>query len=400
MRGRGRDRSGHETRLIRISCQSDGPRRVADGAAAAAGHAMWKNWVNVGLGFFMALSPWYVEGLSVPQQPEIAYNCLATGGLIAGFSLWALVAKRRHWQEWVVLFLGLWLVIAPGTLSYQSRAMTWNNVVIGLAIAAFAVWRIRQRARGQAPWPLRESRRPKGKRLQDCSIGERLLYTAFLLLMGVGYLMALTYLYLTHQGLDGKPGLSVADIAQGYYGNRSGTRLEAAIRGPMTGFIQPQERHHIIAWLKSGALEKDYASRVRPIIEKDCLKCHRPASGLKVPDFTTFPGLQEVARVDTGASILSLVRLSHIHLFGIGLIAVGIGLVFQMAVLRAWLKNLLLLLPFAAILADIATWFLTKWDPIYAYTVVTSGILLGLTWAAQIFISLRQMWFMQIEPES
>jgi len=360
---------------------------------------MWKNWVNVGLGVFMALSPWYVEGLSVPQQPEIVYNCLAIGALIAGFSLWAVVAKRQRWAEWVVVFLGLWLVIAPGTLSYQSRAMTWNNIVVGLAMAAFAVWRIRERAHGQAPWPRRESTRPAGKRLQDCATSERLLYTAFLLLMGVGYLMALTYLYLTHQGLDGKPGLSVADIAQGYYGNRSGTRLEAAIRGPMAGFIQPEERHHIIAWLKSGAPEMDYASRIRPILEKDCLKCHSPASGLKVPNFTTFQGLHEVAKVDTGASILSLVRLSHIHLFGIGLIAVGIGLVFQMAVLRAWLKNLLILFPFAAILADIATWFLTKWDPIYAYTVVVSGALLGAAWAAQIFISLYQMWLLRLKPE-
>ncbi len=306
---------------------------------------MWKNWVNVGLGVYMMVSPWYIEGLGVPQQPEIVYNCLIAGALIAAFSLWAAVRKQQRWTEWVVVFMGLWLVIAPGTLSYRSGTMTWNNVVDGLAIAAFAAWRIRERARGQAPSP-----RPKslqaGKRLPDRPISERLLYTAFLLLMGVGYLMALTYLYLTHQGLDGKPGLSVADIARGYYGNRSGTHLEAAIRGPMAGYISSKERHYVIAWLKSGAAENDYESRIRSIIGKDCLKCHSPASGLKAPDLTTYRELRKVAKVDTGASILSLVRLSHIHLFGIGLVAVGIGFVFQMTVLRLWLKNLLLLIPF------------------------------------------------------
>jgi len=360
---------------------------------------VWKNWVNAALGIYMAVSPWYVEGLSVPQQPQVVYNCLATGSLIAVFSLWAVAAKRQRWPEWVVVFVALWLVIAPGTLSYQSHAMTWNNVVVGVVAAALAAWRIRERARLPMSSPGRGLPPPAGSRLQDCPNSARLLYTAFLSLMGVGYLMALTFLYLTHQGLDGKPGLSVADIADGYYGNRSGTRLEAALRGPMAGFIQPEERHHVIAWLKSGAPEKQYASRIRPILEKNCFKCHSPASGLKVPDFTTFAGLHKVAKVDTGASILSLVRLSHIHLFGIGLIAFGIGFIFQMATLRAWLKNLLLLLPFAAILADIVTWFLTKWDPIYAYTVVATGVLLGAAWAGQIVISLYQLWFQKAPPD-
>lgn len=76
----------------------------------------------------------------------------------------------------------------------------------------------RERARQQAPWPRRESVRRAVKQLQDCSISAKLLYTAFLLLMGVGYLMALTYLYLTHQGLVGKPGLSVTGVGQAITG--------------------------------------------------------------------------------------------------------------------------------------------------------------------------------------
>ncbi len=59
--------------------------------------------------------------------------------------------------------------------------------------------------------------------LAKCTLGEKLLYTAFLLLMGIAYLMALVYLYTSHAGNDGKPGLSVEDVAYSYYGNRSGT---------------------------------------------------------------------------------------------------------------------------------------------------------------------------------
>jgi len=229
-------------------------------------------------------------------------------------------------------------------------------------------------------------------------MSEKLLYTAFLLLMGIAYLMALTYLYLSHQGHDGKPGLSVEDIVYTYYGNRSGTRLEAAIRGPMAGYIQTEERHHIVAWLKSGAPEKDYDARIRPILAKDCLTCHSPASGLKIPDLTRFAGVRAVAQVDTGESILTLVKLSHIHLFGIALVLFGTGLVFRLAVLSPWLKYTIIVAPFVAMLADILAWFLTKWDPTYAYTVITAGALLGLALAAQILVSLYQIWFLKPPP--
>ena len=91
------------------------------------------------------------------------------------------------------------------------------------------------------------------KRFYDRTISEKLLYTSFLLLVGLGYLMAISYLYVTHEMNDGKPGLSVADVANSYYGNRSGTRLEAAIRGPMSGFIEEADRNVMVAWLKDGA---------------------------------------------------------------------------------------------------------------------------------------------------
>lgn len=232
-----------------------------------------------------------------------------------------------------------------------------------------------------------------GRSLHDGASSERLLYTAFLLLVGIGYLMAITYLYTSHEGHDKKPGLSVEDIAANYYGNRSGTRLEAAIRGSMAAYIEIEDRHHVVQWLRSGALESEYTSRIRPILEKSCLGCHNPASGLKTVDLSAYAGTREVVNVDTGESLHALMKLSHIHLFGVALVSLGIGLVFRLAVAPAWLKATLIVTPFAAVFADIVAWFLTKWDPFYAYTVVIAGALLALAWAAQILIALFQLWF-------
>jgi len=167
----------------------------------------------------------------------------------------------------------------------------------------------------------------------------------------------------------------------------------------MAGYIQqPEDRHEIVAWLKEGAPRQGYAARVRPILEKICLKCHTPASGLKIPNLSTYEGIKVVANVDTGESLHTLMKLSHIHLFGIGLVALGIGFIFRLAAVPTWLKATLMVLPFATIFADILAWFLTKWDPFYAYTVVTAGALLGFTWAGQISISLYQLWFLRAPP--
>lgn len=234
------------------------------------------------------------------------------------------------------------------------------------------------------------------RRFYDCPLSEKLLYTAFLLLMGIGYLMALVYLYTSHEGHDSKPGLSIEDVVDTYYGNRSGTRLEAAIRGPMAGYIQKvEDRHEIVAWLKDAAPEQDYRATVRPILERSCLQCHSPASGLKIPNLSTYEGIKAVANVDTGESLHTLMKLSHIHLFGIGLVALGIGLIFRLAAVGGWIKSTLMVLPFVAIFADILAWFLTKWDPVYAYTVVVAGAVLGVVWAGQILISLYQLWFLK-----
>lgn len=236
------------------------------------------------------------------------------------------------------------------------------------------------------------------RRFQDCSLDERLLYTCFLTLMGIGYLMGVLYIFMNDAGRDGKRGLSVEDIVYNYYGNRSGTRLETAIRGPMAGFIDENGRHQIVAWLKSGADETTYDATIRPILTQRCIGCHSAASGMKIPDLSNYAGVSEVANVDTGQSLFTLVKLSHIHLFGIGLILFGVGYIFCLAVLPVWLKTTLILTPFVAVFIDIAAWFLTKWDPFYAWTVMISGAMMGIALAAQILISLYQMWFFRRVP--
>ena len=237
---------------------------------------------------------------------------------------------------------------------------------------------------------------------RDCTISLKLLFTCFLLTIGSAYLMALSYLYLTHSGLDGGKGLTVQDIAISYYGNRSGTRMEAMLRGPMQIYSKPLDTALLVDWLQSGATKSGYDAIAHPILQNDCFACHSGdnAKRMNIPDYSTYEGLANVIKSNPGASVESLVRLSHIHLFGIGIMLFAVGYIFSYAVLNKWLKWTLVILPFASVLADILCWFLTKWDPVYAYVVLISGGIMGAALAAQILISLYQIWFLRSEAEA
>jgi len=58
----------------------------------------------------------------------------------------------------------------------------------------------------------------------------------------------------------------------------------------------------------------------------------------------------------------------------------------------AWFRIGLIVVPYAAILADVGSWWLTKWDTFFAVVVIVGGALMGLSLACQILISLWEMW--------
>lgn len=112
---------------------------------------MWQNWVNVVVGLWLAASPWILETAAEESRPMIV-NCVVSGLLIATFALWGALSKAEVWQDWVLLLICVWLFLAPGTLEYNVRLVTWNNVLAGFIVGSFALWYLdRQEQRGPIP---------------------------------------------------------------------------------------------------------------------------------------------------------------------------------------------------------------------------------------------------------
>ncbi|MDT4331004.1 hypothetical protein ACQE3E_16690 [Methylomonas sp. MED-D] len=230
-------------------------------------------------------------------------------------------------------------------------------------------------------------------RFKDISVSERILNTVFLLTIGLGYLMALVNMYYTHQGRDGKRGLSIDDIVIMYHGSNSQTRLGAAINGIMEPNLKYKSDKEVIQkWLQDGAEKDGYDEKIAPILNRDCVHCHNPAANPSLPDLTTFTGVAEVAHTG-GASIPALVRVSHIHLFGIAFILFFIGKIFLLCDMNIYVKRIAVVIPFVAMLLDVGSWFVTKHVREFAYVVVLSGALMGLSMGVQILLSVYQMWF-------
>ena len=231
------------------------------------------------------------------------------------------------------------------------------------------------------------------QRFSDISTSERILNTVFLLTIGLGYMMALINMYYTHQGRDGKPGLSIEDIVILYHGSNDQTRLGSAINGIMEPNLKYKgDKDVILKWIQAGAEKSGYEKDVAPILNRDCVNCHTPAVNPSLPDLSGYAGVAEVAHTG-GASLPVLARVSHIHLFGIAFILYFIGKIFLLCDMNIYVKRVAVVIPFLAMLLDVLSWFITKWFSGFAYVVVLSGALMGMSMSIQILMSIYQMWF-------
>ncbi len=224
---------------------------------------------------------------------------------------------------------------------------------------------------------------------------QRVLFTATLLVLALGYLFALIYLYDTYAGrAGGNPlMLSYEDIVAGYTGSGKGSVLEAALGGPMRDMLPQEERGAIIGWLHQGAKPEVFASEIRPVIAKRCMVCH-DGSNPHLPNLSGYDNLKKVTSADTGASIVTLVRVSHIHLFGLTFVFFIMGLMFSHAYVRpVWLKCVAIAMPFVAIVSDVSSWYFTKLYHPFAWVVIGGGALMGMSFAYMWVVTMYQLWF-------
>ena len=229
--------------------------------------------------------------------------------------------------------------------------------------------------------------------LPNLPLPVKALFAGYLLVVGVGLLMAGLQIMLTHGMADGKVGLSKNDIVYSYYGDRTHSKLESMLNGSMKAMAPDETRADIIQWVRKGAPKADWDAHFKDVFAKNCVSCHSVVPN--IPNFTNFEEVQKVAATGEGESIQNLTRVSHIHLFGISFIFFFIGFIFSFAVgvPKKW-KVLAIAFPFAFLIIDILSWWLTKLAPDFAYFTIIGGVGYSLASTFMWVTSMYQMFWL------
>lgn len=107
----------------------------------------WQDVITLLFGVWLIVSP-FVLPRSLEDHTLVNHS-LAIGAVLMAAALWA-IARPNAWKEWVIAFLGAWLIAATYTLppgmhfSGSLSAIADNMVIVGLLIlvdAAFGLYR-------------------------------------------------------------------------------------------------------------------------------------------------------------------------------------------------------------------------------------------------------------------
>ena len=99
------------------------PERSRDGSS----------WINIVLSTWVIVSPFVLAF----HSSKTILNNVVVGSVVGILAFIGWGMHQTGWS-WLNLILGMWLVISPFMLFLSGAAM-WNNVILGIIIAAFSL---------------------------------------------------------------------------------------------------------------------------------------------------------------------------------------------------------------------------------------------------------------------
>jgi hypothetical protein len=231
-------------------------------------------------------------------------------------------------------------------------------------------------------------------KLRSLPLPQRLVLSLTLVVLGIGYLIAVYNLYLTYSLTDGEPGLTVSDLRRAFYGNRDNTKLASKIDGGSMAQFLPRsgEKEKILTWIQDGASREGYEKTVQPILAANCLRCHNPQGLQRFAPFTSYEEVMAVTQIDRGEPVQLWARVAHTHIQSIGLIFLVLGGIFSFTSWKDRWKVVVITLPFFALLVDFGTRYLAKYVPQVVYVMMASGAVIGLMFGLMTLVPLYEMW--------
>ncbi len=262
-------------------------------------------------------------------------------------------------------------------------------------------------------------------RLAELPGGVRVMLSAFLAIIGSGYLVSVANIFYRHQLADGLPGISLQDVRAVYGGIDVGggpgqersSRMLTMIRGEMRQYFSSDSNFQVLeSWLMAGGTDPtlDQGERrktPRRVLMRDCLRCHAQGTGTEISERTPFgpdeltvdyamlaPVLPsaisagEHAREPPQYTPARLVLVSHMHMLAIPMFTLAVGLLFMMTRLPRGVRAVLTPLPMLALVLDFSGWWLARLADVFVHFIAVGGAIFGLIFGVQVLSVLIDLW--------
>lgn len=96
----------------------------------------WASGINLILGIWLFISAWAVSSsIGGSRTNDIIF------GVIVFVLSWIRLANRSRSgvASWLNVLAGIWLIIAPFAVHYQTSGQTWNSVIVGIIVAILGI---------------------------------------------------------------------------------------------------------------------------------------------------------------------------------------------------------------------------------------------------------------------
>ncbi len=96
----------------------------------------WQNKITSVLGLWVFASPWVFNY----SREDYAWNFYIFGLAITALSVVAL-NDRRIWENWVILFISVWLYISTWVLGFSAETGAfWNMLATSIITGTMSYW--------------------------------------------------------------------------------------------------------------------------------------------------------------------------------------------------------------------------------------------------------------------
>jgi hypothetical protein len=231
--------------------------------------------------------------------------------------------------------------------------------------------------------------------------GHKLAITLLLINVVLGLVFACVQMNAAIGLKDGEPGMSMSDVRFYFLGDPDRSVFEAVLQRPTHWRYATAAEHQAIQeWVADGATTAVYEARIAPIMEARCLRCHsdegeRPESPLAI--YEEVMAYTEVA--DPVEDYEQLAAISYVNLVLLTCLAAVVAGVFFLTRFRGGWKQVITLLPFAAVFGNILSWWSAKQSAFFVDVAVASSFVFGAFILLMVLLTLLDLWILPAREE-